>query len=175
MSQKYQSVWDAAKGFLLPYDGACSQVYVLGLLKSDIEAILQVISTKVREPVISMLADEPLNSNITLYDAIGNNTVVSQFCTGQSHISAMTFDNAQIAFDFRSEERANTFELEVWFWADQFFPGNDESFQYRFADLCSILADIIRDGNNRCILTPSEASDPLVDLANGTAIELQLS
>jgi hypothetical protein len=174
MKQKYQLTWNAAKPFLLPYEGGCSQIVILGLLKSDIQTILRVISNKVQNLAIAILAGEPLEPNIPLPDAYGNKALMSQVATRQLNISAMMFDNADITFDFQFEKHADTFDLEVWFWADQFFPGNDESYQYRFTELCTILAAILKENNNQVILTPSEASDPLLDLAKGIAIELQL-
>ena len=89
-------------------------------------------------------------------------------------MSPTLFETADVTFDIWVEEDSNTFDLEVWFWADQFFQSEDSVNLKRFNKLLSILKTIARERSNRCILTPCEASDPLEDLSNGLGLEIEL-
>ena len=93
---------------------------------------------------------------------------------GQSTIYAQIFDDADITFDIWPSESDGTVDLEVWFWADQFFPGDDRFNFSRFESLIRILKDIVGRRDVKCILTAYEASDPREDLKNGHAVELRI-
>ncbi len=93
---------------------------------------------------------------------------------GQSTITTKMFNVADVTFDIWPEERTTTFDLEVWFWAEQFFLGEDATDLKRFNQLLSILSNIVIDKPYKCVLIPNEASDPLEDLRKGYGIEIEL-
>lgn len=169
-----QSDWENAKKLMLPYDGGASQIHLLSLKKSDIEHVLRVISESIIDPVVTLIANVPLETNIALSEFVSEKMQVNQFEIGQSTISARIFETADIKFDLWSEEDSETFDLEIWFWADEFFPGDDTENKTRFDYLLSILKNIVKSGAIRCVLTPYEASDPLKDLEKGYGIEIEL-
>ena len=169
-----QSEWEKAKLFMLPYDGGASQVHLLSISKEDITHALNVIQKNVSDPKVGLLSGEPLDKSITLSEVILNKSLTAKFLHGQSTISTKLFDRADVAFDIWAEEDSGTFDLEVWFWADQFFLDQDTANLKRFNELLSMLKAIVREGSNMCILTPSEASDPIEDLSKGYAIAIEL-
>lgn len=169
-----QSEWGKAKQFMLPYDGGASQVHLLSIRKEDISHALEVIQKNVSEPKVGLLSSEPLDKSLTLSEVLLNETLVAKFLRGQSTVSTKLFDRADVTFDIWAEEDSDTFDLEVWFWADQFFLSEDTTNLKRFNELLSMLKTIVREGSNKCILTPSEASDPMEDLSKGYGIAIEL-
>ena len=169
-----QSDWENAKKAMLLYDGGASQIHLLSLPKSDIAHVFWVISKSIINPVVTLIANVPLETNIALSEFVCDKVKISQFEIGQSTITAKIFESADITFDLWSEKDSETFDLEIWFWADEFFPGDDTENQTRFYYLLSILKNIIKNGAIRCVLTPCEASDPLKDLEKGYGIEIEL-
>ncbi len=169
-----QSAWKQAKQFMLPYDCGASQVHLLSIPKKYVAHALEVIDKNVLEPKVGLISSEPLEKSIILSEVIHNEELVTKFSQGQSTVSTLLFDTADVTFDFWAEENSDTFDLEVWFWADQFFLSEDVDNLKRFNELLLMLKTIARDGSNKCILTPGEASDPLEDLRKGYGIEIEL-
>ena len=159
---------------MLPYDGGASQIHLLSLPKSDLEHVFLVISRFIIDPVVTLIANVPLETNIALSEIVCDKMQIKKFEIGQSTISARIFEAADITFDLWSEKDSETFDLEIWFWADKIFPGDDSENKMRFDYLLSILKNIVKNGAIRCVLTPSEASDPLKDLEKGYGIEIEL-
>ncbi len=168
------SEWQKTKKYMLPYDGGASQIHLLSIPKGNIQRILSIISSSVNKPVISLISNEPLSENISLIEEIMDKVFLEKFNYGQSTISASIFDIANITFELWAEDTKVTFDLEVWFWADQFFTENDSLNLNRFNELLKILKSIVNELECKCILTPCEASDPLEDLQKGYGVEIKL-
>lgn len=166
--------WNQAKKYMLPYEGGASQIHILKLPKASIRNILSVISKRLKEPAVSLISNQPLDTNIDLYKCIHDKALIEKFLLGQSTISAKIFDTADITFDVWVEKSLNTFDLEVWFWADQIFTGDDSLNLKRFNEIVSIIEEIAEEGTFKCILTPCEAGDPLKNLSAGLGCEIKL-
>jgi len=166
--------WMKAKLLMLPFDGGATQVYLLSLSKDDLAHVLKVIAKKVSEPRVKVISSDLLDRSIGLSEILQNKAMIPEMAKGQSTIATKMFNVADVTFDIWSEERTKTFDLEVWFWADQFFLGEDATDLKRFNELLSILSNIVMKKPYKCILTPNEASDPLEDLRKGYGIEIKL-
>ena len=107
---------------------------------------------------------------------IENKDRARRLLPGRTIISGKIFENrADITLDLWSEGQSDTFDLEVWFWTDQFFPGNDSANEDRFHRLLDLLKQITGQNVCRTILTTCEAGDPVEDLEKGLAMELDIS
>jgi hypothetical protein len=170
-----QIIWEKAKKYILPYNGGASQIHILAIPKTNIKHICNVIRKSVNNPKLYLLSSEPLNEDIELDDAINASDIMKKMQYGQSAIKAKIFKSAEITFDIWFEKSKDTFDLEIWFWADQFFPGEEKLNYSRFNELLSILSVLSFQGAYRSILTPCEASDPMEDLKKGYGIEIKLN
>ena len=163
-----------AKLLMLPFDSGATQVYLLSLSKDDLAHVLKVIAKKVYEPKVKVISSDPLDRSIELSEFFQNKAMIPELLKGQSTIATKMFNVADVTFDIWSEERTTSFNLEVWFWADQLFLGEDATDLKRFNELLSILSNIVMKKPYKCILTPNEASAPLEDLRKGYGIEIEL-
>ncbi len=168
------SIWKKAKDLMLPFDGGATQIHVLGISKSNVMEALDVIERSTENPRCSLLASKVLDCSIALrdlYSDVGSRAKVTE---GQSTITATIFESADVTFDFWGEVGEETYDLEVWFWADQVFTEDEKENYNRFSSLLSVLKNTTADGDCQCILTPSEASDPLEDVEKGYGLLLDL-
>lgn len=169
-------LWSKAKKYLLPYDGGASQIHMLGLENKRVANILDVSARYLADPGITMVAGTSQEPAAELEHFIENKDRVRDILPGRSIISGKIFENrADITLDMWSEGQGETFDLEVWFWADQFFPGNDSANKDRFHRLLDLLKQIAGQAAYKTILTTCEAGDPVEDLEKGLAIELDIS
>lgn len=134
-----QSDWENARKLMLPYDGGASQIYLLSLPKSDMEHVFLVISRSIVDPIVTQIANVTLEKNLALSEVVCDKMQINKFETGQSTISARIFETANVTFDLWSEKDSETFDLEICFWADEIFPGDDSENKIRFDYLLSIL------------------------------------
>lgn len=167
--------WEKAKSYMLPYEGTATQIYGIDIPAGRLRDVLAVIAASVTKPAITVLDYRPLEELVALDSALQDAALPGEIMQGQATIHAQIFGEADITFDLWPAESKEMFDLEVWFWADQFFPGNDRFNCGRFETLLIILKNIVGDGDFKCILTPYEASDPREDLQNGLAMELQVN
>ena len=168
------SNWELAKKLMLPFDGGASQIHILGLAKSQLDHALDSIKGGTSDSKITLLANKVLDSSIALEDLCSNNKLVTKIADGQSTIITSLFEYAVVTFDIWGEPNNDTFDLEVWFWADQLFTESEVENQKRFSVLLSLLKSIVTNGECNCILTPCEASDPLEDLEKGYGVLLDI-
>ena len=169
-----QATWETVRELMLPYDGGASQIHVLGIAKSEITHTLSSIEKGTTDPIVTLLANKVLDYNINLKDLHADVISFSKVTDGQTTIRTILFQTAVVTFDIWGEITSDTFDLEVWFWADQLFTDNESKNQKRFSVLLGLLDKITSNGECKCILTPSEASDPLEDLEKGYGVLLDI-
>lgn len=166
--------WARCKSLFLPFDGMTSQIHIVNIDQSNIKNILAVINKALPNSLIGYLSSKPISPSITLDSLIVSSEKIAQALQGQTTIDTHLFPDAHLTFDFWPSESKTNFDLEIWFWADQMFPDHEDENYRRFVHLMSIIKPIAQLADGRCIATPGEVSDPLVDLENGIAIALQI-
>ena len=164
--------WALCKKVFLPYDGMASQIHILDISKTKIEKVLNIMNKTVQNPVVGLVPTGPVDPSWRLEELIVSPQQISQIPTGQTTISSRFLDTVELTFDIWAEKASPSFELEIWFWADQLFPGNEQENFQRFERLMSVIQPIVELSSGKCIATPCEASDPLEDLRKGYAVEL---
>lgn len=169
-----ENEWKKVKDFMLPYEGLASQFYVLDIPRAKIEHILRSVDILTKDAKVPVVGSHVLDSKVELAHVNQGEYLDAIVEGGQTTICTNVLGYADITFDLWVVGDKEHFDLEVWFWADQFFTDSDIENQSRFGALLSLVKCTISSTSYRCILTPSEADDPRIDLASGNAVEIDI-
>lgn len=161
-------LWSLVKPMLLPYEGGASQIFVLDLPLGSFDGALKQIHQRTTRAVITTLDGNSCSKE----DASALDPVTrAQILQGiknktQNIISTVFHANLPVDFWIQANEDGKTFDVELVFWADQFFPdeSDDTANKKAFAVLLA-LAEKLREAhpNCECALNGSEVSDPRND------------
>lgn len=160
-----QKVWPDCMPILLPYDGMASQLYILDLPHNVIEQVIDRFCEATRNCVVTTLdsmslgrADAPVLDEATKAK-IGS---AASICTIQGNA-----DHARtLQLWIHPDLKRDTFDAELVFWSDQFFPDNlDETGKVSAFELLVNVIERFRELPPvcECVLSVSEARDPRAD------------
>ncbi len=161
-------LWFQVKPLLIPYDGMASQLYVLDLPLASAEGCLNKFFNAVINPHLSSTSDPKSGfQDAQLTPTEQKNIVLSSLRDEIIHIvHGEIFGKRQVNFYLWVDQQRKTFDAELVFWADQFFPkpNDDVACQEAFGEILEI-AEKMRLGHNgcECVLSVFEVGNPRND------------
>jgi hypothetical protein len=161
-------LWEAVRRLLLPYEGLASQLYVLDLPASALGDCLEIFCDVVDNPTVHCLDGYSFpEDERPEWSSDRKREVLST--TGKDSLNVIGGELSglrQVMLWIWDVRKRGTFDAELVFWADQFFPdpSSNKACHSAFAEIATIAERIraIHPGSE-CAMSASESGDPRDD------------
>lgn len=160
-----EAMWERARDLVVPYDGAATEIFVLGLPTSHLRQILDAGASALGNSHLLVLAGAQPDAGQPWSQGEAEARILGTNAESLTIIRGDVFGDADVALHTWHEPTEGC-EVEIVFWNDIAFPASNSAVSHlrSLARLIEI-AEALRAGvaGARCALTP-EHNGPTVEL-----------